>query len=85
MHTVVVEGDIDIRDNVAEVAGEVEAEIQGGGGAISDDQPDPAAPEWGTETDAADAADEPPDKSPAAEPQGLGGGALEQLLDARRL
>ena len=44
VHTVVVEGDIDLRDNVAAVAGEVESEIHGGGAAVSDDQPDPAAP-----------------------------------------
>jgi aquaporin Z len=57
VHTVVVEGDIDFRDNVAAVAGEVESEIQGGGAAVSDDQPDPAAPEWGTETDAGEPSD----------------------------
>jgi aquaporin Z len=50
VHTVVVEGDVDIRDNVAELADEVEDEIEGGGGAVSDDEPDPAAPEWGSET-----------------------------------
>ena len=58
VHTVVVEGDIDIRDNVAEVAGEVTSEIHGGGAAVSDDQPDPAAPEWGTETDAGESSEE---------------------------
>jgi len=58
VHTVVVEGDIDIRDNVAAAAGEVESEIHGGGAAVSDDQPDPAA-EWGTETDAESSEDEP--------------------------
>ena len=52
VHTVVVEGDIDVRDNVSEAAGAVTSEIHGGGAAVSDDQPDPAAPEWGTETDA---------------------------------
>jgi hypothetical protein len=48
----VIEGDVDLRDNVAAVVDEVESEIHGGGAAVSDDQPDPAAPEWGTETDA---------------------------------
>ena len=52
VHTIVVQGDFDLRDNVAAVAGEVEGEFEGGGAAVSDDQPDPAAPEWGTETDA---------------------------------
>jgi aquaporin Z len=51
VHTVVVEGDVDFRDDVAAVAGEVESEIQGGGAAVSDDQPDPAAPEWGTDAE----------------------------------
>jgi aquaporin Z len=51
VHTIVVEGDIDVRDNVAALADEVESEIDGGGAAVSDDQPDPAAPEWGTETE----------------------------------
>jgi aquaporin Z len=52
IHTIVVEGDIDIRDNVAAVVDEVEDELEGGGRAVSDDQPAPEAPEWGTETDA---------------------------------
>ena len=52
IHTIVVEGDFDLRDNVAAVAGKIEGEIHGGGAAVTDDQPDPAAPEWGTETDA---------------------------------
>lgn len=52
IHTIVVEGDVDIRDNVAAVADEVEGEIEGGGRAVSDDQPAPEAPDWGTETDA---------------------------------
>ncbi len=59
VHTVVIEGDIDLRDNVAAVADEVESEIHGGGAAVSDDQPDPAAPEWGTATDAESSADKP--------------------------
>jgi hypothetical protein len=50
IHTIVVEGDVDIRDNVAAVVEEVEDEIEAGGGAVSDDQPAPEAPEWGTET-----------------------------------
>ncbi len=51
IHTIVVEGDVDLRDNVAALAEEVEGEIEGGGAAVSDDLPDPAAPEWGTETE----------------------------------
>src|SRR5262249_46710044 len=39
VHTVVVQGDFDLRDNVAAVAAEVEGEIEGGGVAVSDDQP----------------------------------------------
>jgi aquaporin Z len=52
IHTIVVQGDIDIRDNVAAVVDEVEDELEGGGRAVSDDRPAPEAPEWGTETDA---------------------------------
>jgi aquaporin Z len=52
IHTIVVEGDVDIRDNVAAVVEQVEDEIEGGGAAVSDDQPAPEAPEWGTETNA---------------------------------
>ncbi len=51
VHTIVVQGDFDLRDNVAAVADEIEGEIHGGGAAVSDDEPDPAAPEWGSETD----------------------------------
>ncbi|TML69853.1 MAG: aquaporin [Actinobacteria bacterium] len=58
VHTVVVEGDIDLRNNVAAVADEVEGEIHGGAAAVSDDQPDPAAPEWGTETDSESSEDD---------------------------
>ena len=59
VHTVVVEGDIDLRDNVAAVAEEVESEIHGGGAAVSDDQPDPAAPSFGTESDGDTSEEEP--------------------------
>ena len=59
IHTVVVEGDIDLRDNVAAVAGEVESEIHGGGAAVSDDQPDPAAPSFVMESEG-DASEEEP-------------------------
>lgn len=52
IHTIVVQGDIDIRDNVAAVVDEVEDELEGGGRAVSDDRPAPEAPEWGKETDA---------------------------------
>jgi len=58
IHTIVVEGDVDIRDNVAAVVDEVEDEIEGGGAAISDDQPAPEAPEWGTETVAGEPTDD---------------------------
>jgi hypothetical protein len=44
----------------------VEDEIEGGGGAISDDQPDPAAPEWGTETEAEVDAREAGDDRPSS-------------------
>jgi aquaporin Z len=64
IHTIVVEGDIDIRDNVAAVADEFEDEIEGGGAAVSDDQPAPEAPVWGTETEAGEPTDE--DKPPSA-------------------
>lgn len=57
VHTVVVEGDVDIRDNVAAVAGEVESEIHGGGAAVSDDQPDPSA--WGAGSDDKSSEEEP--------------------------
>jgi aquaporin Z len=58
VHTIVVEGDIDIRDNVAAVIDEVEDELEGGGAAVSDDQPEPAAPEWGTETESGEPTEE---------------------------
>jgi aquaporin Z len=54
VHTIVIEGDIDLRDDLAAVAGEIEGEIEGGGGAISDDEPEPAAPEWGAEDERKD-------------------------------
>jgi glycerol uptake facilitator-like aquaporin len=62
VHTIVVEGDIDLRDNVAAVVGEIESEIHGGGAAVSDDEPAPEAPEWGTETDSG----EPTDREPSS-------------------
>jgi aquaporin Z len=49
VHTVVVSGDVDVRDNVAELAEEIESEMEGGGRAVSDSGPEPAAPEWGAE------------------------------------
>jgi hypothetical protein len=37
----------------------VEGEIEAGGAALSDDEPEPAAPEWGTETkDEADSSED---------------------------
>jgi aquaporin Z len=57
VHTIVVEGDIDLRDNVAAIAEDVEEEIEGGGRAVSDDEPEPAAPEWGTTTEAGEPTD----------------------------
>jgi aquaporin Z len=59
VHTVVVEGDVDVRDNIAELSEDVEEEIEAGGAALSDDEPEPAAPEWGTETkDEADSSED---------------------------
>jgi aquaporin Z len=55
VHTIVVEGDIDVRDNLAAVVEAVEEEIEGGGGAISDDEPDPSR--WGAESDAGESSE----------------------------
>jgi len=49
VHSVVVEGDI--RDDVSHAREEVASEVRGGGLAVSDDDPDPAAPSFGTETE----------------------------------
>jgi aquaporin Z len=49
VHSVVVEGDI--RDDASYVKDEVSSEMHGGGRAVSDDVPDPAAPSWGTHTE----------------------------------
>lgn len=49
VHTVVVLGDVDVRDEIAEMAEEVRGEVHGAGAASTDDEPEPAAPEWGTE------------------------------------
>ena len=49
VHSVVVEGDI--RDDVSHAKEEVASEVRGGGLAVSDDDPDPAAPSFGTETE----------------------------------
>ena len=57
IHSIVIEGDV--RDNASGVADEVTSEIHGGGLAVSDDTPDPAAPAWGTETEAESTSDEP--------------------------
>ncbi len=69
VHTVVVVGDVDVRDNVAEIADEVRSEIHGGGAAASDDEPEPAAPEWGTETKG-EAHEQPDEGEPGEEDAG---------------
>ena len=74
VHTIVVEGDFDLRDNVAAVAGEVEGEIDGGGAAVSDDQPDRLHPS-GVQR-------RTPSRTRIA---GGSGGAGEHRLDPRRL
>jgi len=49
IHSVVVEGDV--RDDASFVKEEVSSELHGGGLAVSDDEPDPSAPSWGTQTE----------------------------------
>ena len=52
IHTIVVEGDTDIKGEIAVAAAEVESEIHGAGMAVSDDEPDPS--EFGGDADTAE-------------------------------